>query len=283
MAEMDQQSPVGDFFEQIGEGAAAFGLLSGLISTNPPTAETEWLDFKGSMSLSDADLKRLWSKALSGFANTQGGLLIFGIDARMDPATGVDAAHALSLVPNPATLRSRLMELHHQATDPPVLGVEVKEVIGPTGEGFVVCYIPNSPFKPHRSEHCNKQYYVRAGDDFVEAGPGLLRTLFYPRYHPSLWVEVALTYQLRPVGLAQLHRENPSNSSWTKLVNPPADSSISLEVRIHNDGTATAKEVFVVVQTDEELNYHHDDDRALSSCRPRFVQRSRGLGTALRL
>ncbi len=218
MEEMDGRSPVGDFFEQIGDGAAAFSFLSGLISTNPPTAETEWLDFKGSMALSDADLKRLWSKSLSGFANTQGGLLIFGIDAKKDPATGVDAAHALSLVPSPATLRSRLMEMHHQATDPPVLGVDVKEIAGPTGEGFVVCQIPNSPFKPHRSEHCNKQYYVRAGDDFVEAGPGLLRTLFYPRFHPSLWVEVALGYQLEPADIARSHRENPSNFSRSKLL-----------------------------------------------------------------
>jgi len=192
MGQMDRRSPVAEFFERIGEGDAAFGFLSGLISTDPPTAEMEWLDFKGRIDPSDPELKRVWSKAISEFANTQGGLLIFGIDARKDAATGIDAAHELSLIPRPAALRSRLMELHHQATDPPVLGVEVKEIVGPTDEGFVVCQIPSSPFRPHRSEHCNKQYYVRAGDDFVQAGPGLLRTLFYPSYQSSLWVEVAL-------------------------------------------------------------------------------------------
>ncbi len=45
-----------------------------------------------------------------------------------------------------------------------------------------------------------------------------------------------------------------------QLLNPTATSSIRFEVCIHNDGTATAKEVYVVVQTDEELNYHAGED-----------------------
>ena len=62
------------------------------------------------------------------------------------------------------------MELHHQATDPPVLNVEIESYPDPgaSGAGFVVCLVPESPFRPHRAEHVtNKPYYIRAGDDFV--------------------------------------------------------------------------------------------------------------------
>jgi len=50
----------------------------------------------------------------------------WGVDARKDQATGVDAACGLSLVKNLPTFKSRLNELHHQATEPPVLGVEIE-------------------------------------------------------------------------------------------------------------------------------------------------------------
>src|SRR4051794_40958325 len=50
-------------------------------------AETEYLEFKGGKTNSK-DARRLWSKALSGFANTEGGVLIWGV--RTDPTPSLD-------------------------------------------------------------------------------------------------------------------------------------------------------------------------------------------------
>jgi hypothetical protein len=221
-----------------------------MVNSTPPTFEEEWLDFKGAAAIPPDKVKEIWSKALAGFANTGGGVLVWGIDARKDRTTGVDCASALSLVPDPNALKSRLMELHHQSTDPPVLNVEIESFSDPTasGAGFVVCLIPESPFKPHRAEHLvNKQYYIRAGDDFVSPSPALLRHLFFPHAYSHLWVEVAAT-----VGpLLCLDKQG---------LQLPDVAEIDYKVCIHNSGTATAQDVYAVLQTDIYGRYRIGND-----------------------
>lgn len=224
-------------FDQIKAGGLS--VLNGMVKSSPPTFEEEWVDFKGAAIIAPDEIKKIWSKALAGFANTGGGVLIWGIDARKDQA-GVDHALSLSLVPDPDAMKSRLMELHHQSTDPPVLTVEVESYPDPgaSGAGFVVCLIPESPFKPHRAEHLtNKPYYIRAGDDFVIPSPALLRHLFYPHTYSHLWVEVAVTVK-------------PQTKLNTKGLPMPDGADISYDVRIHNSGTATAQDVYVVFQSE---------------------------------
>lgn len=183
MQTSERPSIARDFFLQITRASDPVAAIKSLVGATPPEFETEWRDFKGAAQISDQDAKRTWSKALAGFANTQGGVLIWGIDARKDHATGIDAACGLSLVKNPSAFKSRLNELHHQATEPPVLDVEIEaySIAGTSDEGFVVCYIPESPFKPHRAEHAERQYFIRVGDDFVVPSVSLLRNLFFPQ------------------------------------------------------------------------------------------------------
>lgn len=172
-----------DSFLKIARDGNPVSVIKRLVGATPPEFETEWRDFKGAAQISDQDTKKTWSKALAGFANTQGGILIWGVDARKDQATGIDAACGLSLVKNPSAFKSRLNELHHQATEPPVLGVEIEaySIGGSRDEGFVICFIPESLFKPHRAEYADRQYFIRAGDDFVVPSVSLLRNLFFPQ------------------------------------------------------------------------------------------------------
>ena len=59
-----------DFFQQVKTEGLPF--LKTLINSHPPTFETDWLDFKGGERLDDRSVKKIWSEALSGFANTEG-------------------------------------------------------------------------------------------------------------------------------------------------------------------------------------------------------------------
>jgi hypothetical protein len=61
---------------------------------SPPTFESDYLDFKArpEPDPKNAKLKEIWYEALSGFANSGGGVLVWGIDARKDPATGIDVS-----------------------------------------------------------------------------------------------------------------------------------------------------------------------------------------------
>lgn len=197
------------------------------MGASPPTFETEWLDFKGAEKAEDKDVKKIWSQALAGFANTQGGVLIWGVDARKDVTTGVDAAHGLSLVSSPNAFKSRLLELHGQATDPPVVGVEVEAYSAP-GEaqrGFVVCLVPESPFRPHRAENDGKKFYLRAGDDFFVPSVSILRSLFFPQSRPLLIPEIASVHG----------PDLPSRRHTVVLY-------------LKNEGTATGSDVYIRVQ-----------------------------------
>jgi len=190
-----------EFFNRIKQASDRFAFLAALVNSSPPTFECDWLDFKIGDDPAIKDKKRLeeeqkrvWSKALSAMANSGGGVLVWGIKAEKDKATGIDAANALALVPDVHQFVTRLQELHRQATDPPVLNVDYLPV--PTSDtdraGLVACLIPDSPYKPHRAEFVEgKPFFVRAGDNSAPASVALLRSLFYPSANSELTVEFA--------------------------------------------------------------------------------------------
>lgn len=180
---MNDQSPslARDFFEHLkadGNPQNAVSRIKALINSTPLTFENEWRDFKGEPKFDD--IPKIWSKALSGFANTGGGVLVWGIDCRN--VGGIDAAQQLRLAKEPAKLLSRLKELLPEATNPPIRGVELEYLIENTssGEGFVLCHIPESSHKPHRAEFAERNYFIRVGDRFEIAPVSLLRSLFFP-------------------------------------------------------------------------------------------------------
>jgi hypothetical protein len=232
-------------FSQIMYRGAAdrVAFIKAMTQPAPPTYEEEWLDFKSGFDgpllnpkpLSDRFIKETWSTALSGFANTGGGLLIWGIDARKtplasDPGKMVDAAGDLRLVQHPDSLKSQLMTLHHAATDPPVVGVRVEPIGDPAGGGFVVCFIPESRNKPHRAEFfTHKPYYMRAGDDFVVMPTVVLRSMFFPQVNPRYSVQI------------ECRGRNLQN---------PKIATVDFVVTIMNVSNATAGEPFVVFQID---------------------------------
>jgi hypothetical protein len=208
------------FFEQIKKSIDAVGFLRALVNSNPPTTETSYLDFKGAcvppragqpeQPLEEKEVKKLWSEAIGGFANTGGGVIIWGIDCRRktnEPnGQQVDCASDFSLVPNPFVFRDTLKRLQLQTTDPPVPGVEIEAYPDPdaNGRGFVVCYIPESPFKPHRSEDSKvKSWHMRVGDSFIVIPPSILRSLFYPQRVSHLSIELkhkVINQPLKPHG-----------------------------------------------------------------------------------
>ena len=117
----DAPSSARRFFDRIMNAPDPAAFIRGLTTSEPATREEEWLDFK--VAGIDKDAKRNWSRALSGFANTEGGVIVWGVIAKKD-SDDVDAANGIEMVVKPESFASRLMELHHSATDPPVAGVE---------------------------------------------------------------------------------------------------------------------------------------------------------------
>jgi Putative DNA-binding domain len=213
------------FFRELAEQADPFAWLAGIPDRKEPFFEEEWIDFKGQPA-DEKDAKKTWSKALSGYANLGDGLIVWGIDARKKAPRDIDAASGLNPIISPKAFESNLREWIRDATNPPVIGVDYKSIEGPDGPGFVVCLVPESTHKPHRAEWAGRQYYYRAGDDFLAAEPAMLKRLFYPQHSAQIAIDWCLEFK------SEVGRH--STNGW-----------LSLKIDVVNEGNASAYDVFI--------------------------------------
>lgn len=125
------------------------------------------LDFKrvsGRTSLNKEDRANL-SEAVAGFANSDGGLLVWGIDARKGPGEAVDGAQALVPIEDVAAVLSQLRDNPKQVTTPVVDGVEHRIIDGLTEKtGYIATLVPPSDRGPHMAS--DNRYYKRNGASF---------------------------------------------------------------------------------------------------------------------
>jgi hypothetical protein len=129
---------------------------------------------------------------LSGFANSVGGVAIWGIDDG-------------SLQPKPiANIRDFAASIQKAAplwTDPPVLGIVTTWIpsdVDPE-QGFALLYVPESLLPPHRvilkDQAVQNRYFVRSGEAFVVASHAQLEDMFGRRPKPLLQLNPTVTYK----------------------------------------------------------------------------------------
>lgn len=151
------------------------------------------LEFKtiNRADLSHADDKKNLAKALSGFANSSGGLVVWGIDARKnDFGTNVAAGRREI---NPLSLFiTRLNELTGPAVSPIVEGVQHKGIRSVVDVGFAISLIPESDSGPHMAKFGEDRYYKRAGDSFYRMEHFDIEDMFGRRRKPRLRVLVKI-------------------------------------------------------------------------------------------
>lgn len=155
-----------ELFERLRLGGCL--ALDQLIADREP--ESLFLDFKRSpqdgiaKNLAPEDNKNL-SKAISGFANSSGGVVIWGVDCRRDN-TGVEVAEKHPLR-EASGFNTRLQAAISRTTVPAHPGVQVLFFDEPDASpaGYVVVYVPQSLIGPIRSL-ATHHYHVRTGSDF---------------------------------------------------------------------------------------------------------------------
>ena len=115
--------------------------------------------------LNKIDRKNL-GEALSGFSNSDGGILIFGIETEKDGeeefASGLKPIHPLSAV------RSKIESLCSEYVSPSNIKIEVTSVDLKEDTGVIAIKIPRGDNRPYMSMAPNHQrYYKRSHDRFV--------------------------------------------------------------------------------------------------------------------
>jgi hypothetical protein len=132
-----------------------------------------------------SDDRRSLAIAVSGFANSDGGLIVWGVEARKN-ADGVDCAVSTQEISNARLCLTRLNDLTGQAVSPLVDGVDHRLIPTESGGGFCVSIIPASQGGPHMAKLREDRYYKRNGSAFHRLEHFDLEDLFGRRPKPVL-------------------------------------------------------------------------------------------------
>ncbi|MBC2735300.1 MAG: ATP-binding protein [Desulfobacteraceae bacterium] len=151
------------------------------------------LDFKtvegDSAPLTASDRKN-FAIALSGFANSDGGIIVWGIDARPDKPNEPDIAQRLQPIKKLKLFVSELQHNTPHLVAPGIVGVEhfsIPKSQTKSDSGFVVTYIPRSESNTHMAMGKNqKRYYYRSGDSFLIMEAFMVADRFGRRARPVL-------------------------------------------------------------------------------------------------
>lgn len=130
------------------------------------------LDFKtaehDSAPMSKSDSKNL-AEALSGFANSDGGVVVWGVDARAAERGEPDVAQDVRPMNKLGLFLSDLQRLTPQVISPGVLGVmhrEIPETDDPDC-GYVLTLVPRSESELHMAIAAGQhRFYYRSGSSF---------------------------------------------------------------------------------------------------------------------
>jgi len=190
-------------------------------------SEELFLDFKRSAdhargsALHQNDRSNL-EKAVSGFGNSEGGVIVWGVDCSRNPAMG-DVASAKMPIEQPTRYKSWLENATSGVTVPAHGGVRHHAVLIADDTGFVVTLIPMSHHAPHQTAN-DRRYYMRAGSSFLPMPHAILAGMFGRRPNPNIWPTWVLS--CFPV---------PSTN----------EMKLSIGVSPYNDGPGIAEDVFV--------------------------------------
>lgn len=194
-------------------------------------SEELFLDFKRSADhgvgnrLHDTDRKNL-GEAISGFGNSEGGVIVWGVDCRPHPKRG-DVAGAKHPIAHPARFKSWLEGVVSGLTVPPHGGVRHHVIAGDRPEeGFVATLVPRSNHAPHQTV-LGMQYYMRAGSSFMPVPHGVLAGMFGRRPQPKL------SYR------CEVYQAGTTQTPYGPAVQIP----VNLVIR--NDGAGIAENLFV--------------------------------------
>lgn len=164
--------------------------INEIIDKNDPWTEHLFVDYKRSKRQTEVgpvnpDDRDNLAKAISGFGNSSGGLIVWGVKCKKGTA-GVDIPSKANPLKEVIKFRSQLEGLISGLTIPAHDGVENETiVVNDDGDGYLLTYIPKNDYAPLRSLK-HDQYYWRSGSSFQSVSHDALAGMFGKRPTPKL-------------------------------------------------------------------------------------------------
>jgi hypothetical protein len=219
---------------------------------NLPVGEFDWLEVKGRRGLdltlpkvNEADIRENLSKAISAFANSGGGIIVFGLENPQN-AWQIDDGGIELIIKKPST-REWLEDVIPTLIELPLPSFNVYVIQGKsdasqivTGRGIFVIEIPDSDQAPHQA--IDKRYYARVGGKSRPIGHLLVTDIFGRRQLPKIQLEFDIEMSnyidqgLFPPVSSSLLGQNLNNE-------PEKKTKFELIVSARNTGRVFAKYV----------------------------------------
>lgn len=153
--------------------------------------EGENLDFKlcnsDGANLHKED-KKNFAELASAFANTSGGVLVWGVNCRKNE-DDIDVVTELKPIAKVAAFRSALRTNAPSLLQPGLNGIDFHIILLPheTDVGFLAVFIPSAQGEPVRAEAAKTyRYHIRTGDQSPVMPHSILADRFGRRPHPRL-------------------------------------------------------------------------------------------------
>jgi len=212
-----------EFFDRIrAEGWA-------LVSSWPAQQQTEqlYLECKSTnfdpatLKLTNADKDAL-ARALSGFANTDGGVLMFGVNARPAAKGQPDVVQAIEPVRGLPRFAELVRDTAKTIVEPAIAGIDLELVTAPgvADEGVLALLVPRSMGGPHRAnggeEKTKDRYFMRTADSTIVMPHRQLAAIFAAPPEPRLGLLLVYPSEGGPISV-HIHNSGPGSAQHVRL------------------------------------------------------------------
>jgi hypothetical protein len=136
----------------------------------------------------DEDAQRILAKALCGFANGDGGVVVIGMEAKAGPTKyDPDLVQRAVQVADPIAVSARIEALVGDLVEPRIQGVRTAAIPDPPGSatGFVVVSVPPTDGPPCRSRK-HRDFYQRITSGTYPMEYFQIADMFGKRHRPKL-------------------------------------------------------------------------------------------------
>lgn len=165
------------------------------------------------------------AKAISGYSNTAGGIIIYGVSTTKHSHSGLDILSQIEPIANCRAFEQQVKRAIPTLTTPTCLSFQTAHILENKKDkrGIVIAYVPESIGDPVQCVKDNL-FYLRTGDEFSVAPHEIIKKLFMANESPDL----------HPVFLSE-------------LVKTEADGTWKIPLGVGNDSSAVADNVTVSI------------------------------------
>lgn len=174
------------------------------------------------------ELKPQLATALSGFANTEGGVVIWGVGTTRHSHENLDVLTQIEPVGNCRKFAKQVETVIPRLTTPPITNCKNKVIVESTKDtrGVVLTYIPRTTGDPVQSS-IDQKFYFRNGDEFSVLPYQMIQRLFAATSSPDLYPLIdGLQVSIDEKGLWKIPIVITNNSS---AVGEKTDVLVSIE------------------------------------------------------